>query len=83
MSVQIAVRLPNSLADALDDGVARGFADSRAEAIRRALELWLDQSERAAIGRSIADSYRSTPQDEDLLRSATAAALAAIAEEPR
>ena len=82
MSIQIAVRIPDSLAHALDEGVARGYADTRAEAVRRALELWLDQSERAATGRAIAESYRQTPQDDDLLRSATAAALAAIAEEP-
>ena len=82
MSIQIAVRIPEALADALDSGVARGFADSRAEAVRRAIELWLDQSERAEVGRAIAESYRRTPQDDDLVASATVAALASIAEEP-
>ena len=82
MSTQIAVRIPEQLAAALDDGVRRGYADNRAEAVRRALEMWLDQASRAAIGREIDESYRRTPQDDDLVAAATAAAISLIAEEP-
>lgn len=82
MSNQIAVRLPDALTIALDEAVAEGFASSRAEAVRAALQAWIEGQRRVATGRAIATAYLTTPQDDELLAAATAAALASIAEEP-
>lgn len=66
MSPQIAVRLPGTLLDEVDALVGRGRFETRAEAIRAAIELVVDADRRERIGASIVEGYARSPQAEDL-----------------
>jgi Arc/MetJ-type ribon-helix-helix transcriptional regulator len=65
MSIQIAVRIPSDLADGLDGLVASGRFDSRAEAIRTAIETLVDTERRRRIGEAIVEGYRRIPDGDD------------------
>lgn len=65
MSEQIAVRLPNGLADSLEDLVARGRFETKADAIRTALEALVEAERRRRVGELIVEGYRRIPQDDD------------------
>ena len=65
MSKQIAVRIPNALAKALDDLVSERRFETKAQAIRAALQTLVDQERRRKMGELTADGYRRIPQDED------------------
>jgi Arc/MetJ-type ribon-helix-helix transcriptional regulator len=82
MSEQIAVRIPDSLAESLEDLVHRGRFETKAEAIRTALEDLVEAERRRRIGEAIADGYRRVPQDDEEVAVATAAAIRSIEEEP-
>lgn len=82
MSEQIAVRIPDSLAESLDDLLARGRFETKADAIRTALEALVDAERRRRIGELIADGYRRIPQGDDEVSAATRAAIRSIREEP-
>jgi len=82
MSEQIAVRIPDGLAESLEDLVARGRFETKADAIRTALEALVDAERRGRIGQLIADGYRRIPQDDDEVAAATRAAIRSIHEEP-
>ena len=82
MSIQIAVRIPNELAAALDDLVDAGRFETRADAVRAALEALLDAERRAEIGRLIVEGYRRVPQEDEDVAAAERAATRAIDEEP-
>jgi Arc/MetJ-type ribon-helix-helix transcriptional regulator len=82
MPVQIAVRIPDELADALDDIVATGKFESRAEAVRSALVVFLDVERRRRIGEAIAEGYRRIPQTDEEISVAREAAIRSINEEP-
>ncbi len=82
MSEQIAVRIPDGLAESLEDLVARGRFETKADAIRTALEALVDAERRGRIGDLIADGYRRIPQDDDEVAAATRAAIRSIHEEP-
>ena len=64
MSIQIAIRIPNALAEQLDALVASGRFDTKADAVRAALEALLDAERRADVGRRIVEGYQRVPQDE-------------------
>ena len=64
MSIQIAIRIPNALADQLEAVVASGRYDTKADAVRAALEALLDAERRADVGRRIVEGYQRVPQDE-------------------
>jgi Arc/MetJ-type ribon-helix-helix transcriptional regulator len=68
MSEQIAIRIPEELAESLEDLVASGRFETKAEAVRTALEALLDAERRRRLGDLIADGYRRMPQrdEEDL-----------------
>ena len=68
MSEQIAIRIPDELAVSLEDLVASGRFETKAEAVRTALEALLDAERRRRLGDLIADGYRRMPQrdEEDL-----------------
>jgi len=68
MSEQIAIRIPNELAESLEDLVASGRFETKAEAVRTALEALVDAERRRRLGDLIADGYRRMPQrdEEDL-----------------
>ena len=55
MSKQIAVRIPNGLAESLEDLVARGRFETKADAIRTALEALVDEERRGRIAELIAE----------------------------
>jgi Arc/MetJ-type ribon-helix-helix transcriptional regulator len=82
MSKQIEVRIPNALAKALDDLVSEGMFETRAQAIRAALQTLVDQERRRRMGELIADGYRRIPQDEDEVEPARRAAIRSIEQEP-
>ena len=65
MSTQIAVRIPDELARALDELVSKGRFQTKAEAIRAAIEAAVDGERRRAIGEAIAEGYRRVPADAD------------------
>jgi Arc/MetJ-type ribon-helix-helix transcriptional regulator len=81
MSTQIAVRLSDELIVELDGLVETGDYESRAEVVRRGLEIVIDLERRRRIGEQIVDGYRRIPQTEDELAAATANALRSIEEE--
>jgi Arc/MetJ-type ribon-helix-helix transcriptional regulator len=62
MSEQIAVRIPDELSEALEDLVASGRFETKAEAVRTALEALLDAERRRRLGDLIAEGYRRLPQ---------------------
>ena len=82
MSEQIAVRIPDELAESLEELVAGGRFETKAEAIRSALQTLVDQERRRKVGELIADGYRRIPQDEDELEAARRAAIRSIEQEP-
>ncbi|MDH3499299.1 MAG: ribbon-helix-helix domain-containing protein [Acidimicrobiia bacterium] len=61
---QIAVRLPNTLLAKVDELVASGQADSRADAVRTALEHLVQVTESHRVGRAIAAAYQRDPVGE-------------------
>jgi Arc/MetJ-type ribon-helix-helix transcriptional regulator len=82
MSEQIAVRIPDELAKDLDELVARGKFDTRAEAIRSAIRELVETERRREIGDRIAEGYRRLPQTDEEVAVAEAAAIRSIREEP-
>jgi Arc/MetJ-type ribon-helix-helix transcriptional regulator len=82
MSEQIAVRIPDSLAESLDELVATGRFETKADAVRTALEALVDADRRRRVGELIAEGYRRIPQDDDEVKAATRAAIRSIREEP-
>jgi Arc/MetJ-type ribon-helix-helix transcriptional regulator len=81
MSEQIAVRIPDRLAEALDELVETGRFETRADAVRSALEALIDEERRRAIGERIAEGYRRIPQDDEEFPELTQAAIRSINEE--
>jgi len=77
MTVQLVARVPDSLAEAVDDLIQAGVFASRSDAVRAGLEAVVDRARRAIV-----DGYRRMPQDEDDLAWSDAATAAMIAEEP-
>jgi Arc/MetJ-type ribon-helix-helix transcriptional regulator len=80
--VQFVARVPDDLAEAVDELVAAGVYASRSDAVRAALEGAVERERRAAIGRAIVEGYRRVPQDDDDLAWPDAQTVAMIAEEP-
>jgi len=82
MSEQIAIRIPSELAKQLDEMVARGRFETKAEAVRSAIRSMVEADRRREIGQRIIDGYRRVPQTDDEVSAATEAALRSIHEEP-
>jgi Arc/MetJ-type ribon-helix-helix transcriptional regulator len=82
MSEQIAVRIPASLAESLEELIATGRFETKADAVRTALEALVDADRRRRVGELIAEGYRKIPQDDDEVKAATRAAIRSIREEP-
>ena len=83
MSEQIAVRLPDALAAALDDLVApRGRFVTKADAVRSAIEQLVDQEERRRIGEAITEGYLRIPLTEEEIAEAHREGIRSIEEEP-
>ncbi len=82
MSEQIAVRIPDGLAESLEELVTGGRFETKAEAIRTALEALVEAERRRGIGEAISNGYRRVPQDDDEVAAATGAAIRSIEDEP-
>ena len=82
MSSQIAIRIPEILAQQLEELVASGRFDTKADAVRAALEALVDAERRADVGRRIVEGYRKVPQDDVDVAAAAEAASRSIDEEP-
>lgn len=82
MSEQIAVRTTDVLAASLEDLVSTGRFETRAEAVRVALEALIEVERRRRVGELIADGYRRLPQDDEEVDAARLAAIRSIEEEP-
>ena len=82
MSIQIAIRIPEILAQQLEELVASGRFDTKADAVRAALEALVDAERRADVGRRIVEGYRTVPQDDVEVAAAAEAASRSIDEEP-
>ncbi len=80
--VQLVTRVSDELAAEVDELVAAGLASSRSDAVRSALERWIDSERRRRIGAAIVEGYTRIPQTEAELAWADSAAAAMIAEEP-
>ena len=79
---QIITRVDERLVSQLDELVANGEAESRSDAVRRALEAMIDQRRRRLVGEAIADGYRRVPETDEELEWAIESTRAMIAEEP-
>jgi Arc/MetJ-type ribon-helix-helix transcriptional regulator len=82
MSEQIAVRIPDELAKSLEELVSRGAFETKAEAIRAALDRLIETERRRRVGELIADGYRRIPQEDEDVEAARHAAIRSIEEEP-
>jgi Arc/MetJ-type ribon-helix-helix transcriptional regulator len=82
MSIQIAIRIPTGLAEQLEALVASGRFETKADAVRSALEALLDAERRADVGRRIVEGYQRVPQDDVDVVAAHQAASRSIDEEP-
>ena len=82
MTVQIAVKLSESLIGAVDALVADGRFASRSEAVRRGLDHVVAQARADRIDRAFADGFQRVPERPEELRDARRLAIEAIADEP-
>lgn len=82
MSIQIAIRIPDALAQQLEGLVVSGRFDTKADAVRAALEALVDAERRADVGRRIVEGYRKVPQEDVEVAAAAEAASRSIDEEP-
>ena len=84
MSEQITIRIPDELAGSLEDLVGTGRFDTKADAVRSALETLVDAERRRRVGELISEGYRRIPQtDGDDLASAARQTLRALEAEEK
>ncbi|MGH8931528.1 MAG: ribbon-helix-helix domain-containing protein [Egibacteraceae bacterium] len=82
MTSQLALRIPDELAQQLDGLVAEGRFATRTDAVREAIRELLDRERRRRIDEAIVAGYRRIPPTEEEERWAAAAGRDMIAEEP-
>jgi Arc/MetJ-type ribon-helix-helix transcriptional regulator len=82
MSEQIAIRIPSALAAQLSDLVSTGRFETKADAVRTALEALIDAERRSDVGRRIVEGYQRVPQEDSDVAAADRAASRLIDEEP-
>lgn len=82
MSVQLAVKLPESLADELDRLVSEGAFTSRSDAVRHAVEVLVRAEERSRIDRAFAEGFARHPDTLAEIADATRLAVESIEDEP-
>lgn len=75
-------RVPDRLAAELDELVAAGFVASRSDAVRTALQRFVDRCRRDQVARRIVDGYRGVPQSEHEVGWTDDATAVMIREEP-
>lgn len=62
---QLVARVDDEFIEAIDELIAEGVVASRSEAVRRGLEVLIDQSRRRRMADSIIRGYQSIPQTEE------------------
>lgn len=82
MTIQVAVKLPESLAEDLDRLVAAGSFANRSDAVRHAVEVLVRANERERIDRAFAAGFALRPDTEAELADATRLAVESIEDEP-
>jgi Arc/MetJ-type ribon-helix-helix transcriptional regulator len=80
-SVQIAVRVPGELLGAVDQLIADGLIESRADAVRQGLEQIIAKVQRVRIDQALLSGYRRIPPTPEEEEAALQALRAAIEEE--
>ena len=79
---QLVTRVDDELVAQLDEIVESGEAESRSDAVRRALEAMIERRRRRLVGEAIAEAYRRIPETPEELRWADQSTRSMIAEEP-
>jgi len=79
---QLVTRVDDELAAAVDELVEAGAVASRSEAVRVALEQFVDRHRRRRLGAQIAAAYSAVPQTDSEVGWADEASVRMIAEEP-
>ena len=79
---QLVARVDDDLVAELDEIVESGEAESRSDAVRRALQAMIGQRRRRLVGEAIAEAYRRIPETAEELRWADESTRSMIAEEP-
>jgi Arc/MetJ-type ribon-helix-helix transcriptional regulator len=79
---QIAVRLPLEQLHVIDDLVARGVFDSRADAVRAGIDAIHQADQRRQIDDAVINGYRHVPPTAPEQAAALASLRDAIADEP-
>lgn len=82
MTIQIAVKLPDDLVEAVDRLVTEEQFENRSAAVRAALRSLLHASRSQAVDRAFAEGFARLPEDVDEMRQATDLAVDAIEAEP-
>ena len=82
MSEQIAVRMPDELARAVEALVTSGRYPTKADAVRAAVQALVENERRRETGERIREGYRRIPQDDDDEAAARAGAIRSIRDEP-
>jgi Arc/MetJ-type ribon-helix-helix transcriptional regulator len=79
---QLVTRVEDRLAAEVDELVAAGVVASRSDAVRRGLEVLIEQHRRRSVGEAIVDGYRRRPQDTAEVGWADESTRRMISEEP-
>jgi len=79
---QLVTRIPDELADMVDELVANGALKSRSEAVRKGLKSVVEQYQRAEVGRQIVEGYRKLPADDEFKGWTEDSGVALIEAEP-
>jgi Arc/MetJ-type ribon-helix-helix transcriptional regulator len=79
---QLVTRVEDRLAAEVDKLVAEGAVASRSDAVRRGLEVLIEQHRRRTVGAAIVEGYRLRPQEAADVGWADEATRRMISEEP-
>lgn len=79
---QLVTRIDEQLSAAIDELIVQGVVKSRSDAVRRGLQVLIDQHRRRHIADAIVRGYESHPQTEEEMGWADEAAIRMIGEEP-
>lgn len=82
MTTPIAAKLPDDLVRRVDSLVEQGEFANRSAAVRRGLEVLVEQATRGKIARSFADGYQRFPETDAEMSEARRLAEQSIADEP-
>jgi Arc/MetJ-type ribon-helix-helix transcriptional regulator len=79
---QLVARMDDELAASVDQLVAEGVVESRSDAVRRGLQILIDQHRRRRTAEAIVRGYRQLPQTEEEVGWVDQATIRMIGDEP-